>query len=200
MRASSRAGLTPAWDEQQAACRAPTSRSLRWNAAICAGHRRRRAGRSAATHCRSRLRVAGAASRPAHGAPHRRASSAEAHGIVSDSGRIAEVTTRTPEHTTGSRDRLRLCAAPAGVSRDYGRFSAPRPNQAIPGPDERSSSTRQKPRDPAFIGHCGRWRDPDSNRDHHDFQTDASNHRTGRNMPANARVSTGRQRAEVSRK
>jgi hypothetical protein len=32
------------------------------------------------------------------------------------------------------------------------------------------------------------WRDPDSNRGHHDFQTDAPNTRTGREMPANTRV------------
>ena len=181
---SARIPETTARDEQQAACRAPTARSLRWKAAICAGHRRRRAGRSAATHCRSWLRVAGAASRPTHGAPHRRASSAEAHGIVSDSRMDRRGDDSNCESTrTGSRDRLRLCAAPRGVSRDYGPFSAPRPDQAIPGPDEQVFNMPE-PRDPAFIGHCGRWRDPDTNREHREFQTDASNHRTGRSMPA----------------
>ena len=57
-------------------------------------------------------------------------SSAEAHGMVSDSGRIADVATRTPDHTTGSRDRRahpRPCCACSAITGDYRRFSPARP-------------------------------------------------------------------------
>jgi hypothetical protein len=45
----------------------------------------------------------------------------------------------------------------------------PGPNRAIPGPERESHPPRRKARNPAAIGLCGRWQDPDSNRGHHDF-------------------------------
>src|SRR5215218_1446605 len=38
-------------------------------------------------------------------------------------------------------------------------------------PDRESRPARRKARNPAAIEHCARWRDPDSNRGHHDFQS-----------------------------
>ena len=43
------------------------------------------------------------------------------------------------------------------------------------------------------------WRDPDSNRGHHDFQTDVANARTVAERPANRPVQRGSPRGQVSR-
>lgn len=73
----------------------------------------------------------------------------------------------------GSRDGPGADARPTGhVQRlpgDYRCFSRPGPNRAIRGPDRESNSARRETGTPAAIGHCGQWRDPDSNRGHHDF-------------------------------
>ena len=91
-----------------------------------------------------------------------------------NSGRIADVATRTPDHTTGSRDRQRHARPSRRVQRLPG-ITAVSAGQAqirpLPGPDARSRPTHRKQRDLAAIWRSGRWRDPDSNRGHHDFQS-----------------------------
>jgi hypothetical protein len=49
-------------------------------------------------------------------------------------------------------------------------FQPARPKSRDPRPRSRIASSTPEARKPAAIGHCGRWRDPDSNRGHHDFQ------------------------------
>jgi hypothetical protein len=52
-----------------------------------------------------------------------------------------------------------------------------------------------------FMRDCGpsEWRDPDSNRGHHDFQTDVRNTRTGPEVPANRPILGSCSSAQVSR-
>jgi hypothetical protein len=62
----------------------------------------------------------------------------------------------------------RACPAVTG---DYRRFSRPGPNQAPPSPIGGSRATpRKQPRSSSYQA-SRRWRDPDSNRGHHDFQS-----------------------------
>jgi hypothetical protein len=62
----------------------------------------------------------------------------------------------------------RACPAIAG---DYRCSAGPGPNRADPRPRSRIASSTPEARNPAAIGLCARWRDPDSNRGHHDFQS-----------------------------
>ena len=56
-------------------------------------------------------------------------------------------------------------------SRSYAALPAFLPAVPFSSPFCGSRSIRRKQRDPGSIGSCGRWRDPDSNRGHHDFQS-----------------------------
>jgi hypothetical protein len=72
-----------------------------------------------------------------------------------------------------------------GQSRSYTGLPAFQPTVPFSSPFCESRSIRRKQRHPAFMGPCKRWRDPDSNRGHHDFQscalpTELSRQRAGR--------------------
>jgi hypothetical protein len=134
-------------------------RQPRGKAAICAGHRRCRAGCSACNGLsysgagRGRG-VASSAGRAWCASPAR--SSAEAHGMVSDSGRIADVTTRTPKHTTGSRDRQRSHAALLRMFSDYRGLPAFQSGQAQIRPSQaQMDDLVQHPRNTEIQHRCG---------------------------------------------
>ena len=119
------------------------------------------------------------AGRPAHcmtrmARSHRRAGVRESMDWFPPLGRIADVTTRMRSTRPGGGEVLRGCAAlracPA-ITWDHRRFGRPGPNMAMSGPNQRCRLSHRQKRDPGFIGLSGAWRDPDSNRGHHDFQS-----------------------------
>jgi hypothetical protein len=101
--------------------------------------------------------------------------------VVSDTPDGSPVTTRTPQHTTGRRARP---PSPSGVSSSYPGLPPFQPARPKSGASQAqfggSPPTPRKARTPAFIGLCGPWRDPDSNRGHHDFSVVRSSSRTRR--------------------
>ena len=93
--------------------------------------------------------------------------------MVSDTPDGSPVTTRPPQHTAGRRARPARSPSPSGVSSSYPGLPPLQPARPKSGASQAqfggSPPPPRKARTPAFIGLCGPWRDPDSNRGHHDF-------------------------------
>ena len=89
--------------------------------------------------------------------------------------------TRTRATTTWTRGRPATPGCP-GVTTDCRRFSRQAQIRHIPGPHSRIlSNTPETTRSSSYQGLRGRWRDPDSNRGHHDFQSYGHGHPERRN-------------------